>query len=108
MIRKFHLYAFSDGNITVITRGETEEQAMSYACRNSGQFKRGVTVFPLDHLPINAAQLYDTNHRKGWLTRKPQWLEIAERAYSVNMGFAYVLDLISSGIKMQPLLYKEK
>ena len=106
-MRTFPLYAFSDGNITVITRGQNEEQAMSYACRDSGQFKRGVTVFPLDHLPINAAKLYDTNHRKGWLHRRPYWLEKAERKYSVDMGFAFVLNTIVSGLEFEPLMYKE-
>ena len=107
-MRKFHLYAFSDGNNIVITRGENQEQAMSYACRNDGQFKRGVTVFCLDYLPINAAELYNANHEKGWLYRAPVWVQKVEHAEAVNLGLAGILDQIRIGFKSNPVMFNEK
>ena len=86
-MRKFRLYGFSDGKITVITRGENEDQAMRYATRDNGRFPRGVTVFPLSHLPINANKLYDANHDSGWLYRAPEWLQKEEREKAVEKRF---------------------
>ena len=74
-MRTFPLFAFSDSNLTVITRGENEEQAMTYATRVGGVFPRGVVVYPLDHLPVEAAKLYEINHSSGWLYRAPKWLQ---------------------------------
>ncbi len=100
-MRTFHLYAFSDSNITVITRGETQEQAMSYAARNDGMFKRGVTVYPLDYLPIEAATLYNTNHNEGWLHRVPSWLLKTEREQIAKLGVEYIL----TSFKPKPLMF---
>ena len=107
-MRKFHLYGFSDGRITVITRGETQDQAMSYAARNDGAFKKGVTIYPLDYLPINAAELYDQNHESGWLTRAPKWVQEAEMKEAVKLGLTGVLDQIISGKKSDPVMYNNQ
>ena len=65
-MKVFRLFAFSDGNITVITRGETLDQAFSWAARPDGLFtKKGATIFPLDYLPINAGKLYSANYSEG-------------------------------------------
>jgi hypothetical protein len=106
MMRIFPLFAFTDGYLTVITRGENEDQAMSYACRSSGQFKRGVTVSST-YLPIDANKLYNSNHKEGWLYRKPFWLEKAEQQQAVDLGYERILELISSKSTLQPLTYQE-
>lgn len=106
-MRKFRLYAFSDGYKTIITRGENQEQAMSYACRTNDAFKKGVTVFPLDYLPINSKELYNTNHNEGWLYRSPIWLQKAEQKQAIELGFAKILDSIKKGSKLQTLMYKD-
>ncbi len=82
----YPLFAFSDGRIIVITRGIDEEQAMTYAAREGGSFPRGVTVFPLDHLPINAAMLYNQNHDDGWLYRMPVWVRKQQEQQDINRG----------------------
>lgn len=105
-MRTFPLFAFSDGNITIITRGENESQAMSYAARNNGAFKRGVTIFPVE-LPINAAELYSSNHEPAWLYRAPLWLRKAEQKQAIEMGLTNILNSISSHLKFEPLLYSE-
>jgi hypothetical protein len=104
-MRKFYLFAFSDGVTTVITRGENQEQAMSYACRNNGAFKKGVTVFPVDHLPLNAAKLYSCNHAVGWLNRAPIWLQKLEREQAVSMGSENIIKNLFT--KLPLLMYKE-
>lgn len=82
----YPLFAFSDGRIIIITRGVDENQAMAYAARDGGSFPRGVTVFPLDHLPINAAKLYDQNHEDGWLYRMPVWVRKQQEQQDIDHG----------------------
>lgn len=96
----FPLFGFTDGYTIVITRGENEDQAMCYACRDNGVFKRGVTVYSLDHLPIDAAKLYNTNHDSDWLHRAPVWVQKQEREEAVNLGSTLVLNQALSVLKM--------
>lgn len=90
-MRTFGLWHFSDGQISIITRGISEEQAMSYAAE-SPAFKRGVTIFPVNYLPIEAAELYNKNHAAGWLHRAPEWLQRQERTRAIEQGFQTVLE----------------
>lgn len=76
-MRTFPLFCFSDGYNTIATRGENDEQAMSYAVW-SPQFPRGVTIFCLDYCLIDLAKQYSANHDEGWLYRAPQWLQKLE------------------------------
>jgi hypothetical protein len=89
-MRIFRLYQFSDGHVSVITRGLTEAQAMSYAAQ-SPSFKRGATIFPVNHCSINAAKLYSQNHNEGWLYRAPLWLFKQEAKLAVEMGVEKIL-----------------
>lgn len=75
--RVFPLWAFTDYDKTVITRGETQAQAWQWASRN---WERGQTVTPLPYCPIWAADEYDKNHSLGWLERVPYWLASQESA----------------------------
>ena len=98
-MRIFRLFGFSDGKITVITRGVTEAQALEYATRPDGAFRRGVTVFPLNHLPINASRLYDINHEPGWLYRAPLWLRKKEQQEAIAKGSQTILNEIKELLK---------
>jgi len=105
-MRVFRLYAFTDGKVTVVTRGENQEQAMSYASRDNGSFPKGVTIYSLDYLPINAAELYNTNHSCGWLYRSPCWLAKIENEQAIQMGVNNILNSIFAGEQHQPLMFQ--
>lgn len=77
-MRTFPLFCFSDGYIVIATRGENDEQAMSYVTW-SPQFPRGVTIFCLDYCLIDLAKQYSANHTEGWLYRAPEWLQKLEK-----------------------------
>ena len=107
-MRVFRLYGFSDGEITVITRGETVAQAMSYAARSNGIFTvRGRTIFPIEQLPINAKELYDVKHKAGWLYRAPVWLQKIEAEKAAKLGFENVLNTLFDREKEPVTLYEE-
>lgn len=99
MERTFHLYAFSDGDIIVITRGETVEQAMTYAARDNGLFPRGVTIYSVGYLPLDAAKLYSLNHDAGWLHRLPEWLRKKENKEAVQKGSSAIIDDIKTTLQ---------
>ncbi len=103
-MRVFRLFAFSDSRITVITRGETQEQAMRYACRDDGAFPRGVTVFPLDYLPINASELYSKNHSYGWLYRAPIWLANEEYQQAIKKGVPEIISDALDALRQRAML----
>jgi len=92
-MRKFRLFCFTDGNATIATRGENQEQAMSYAS-HSKSFRRGVTIWPLDHCPVETAELYSRNHSDGWLHRAPVWVQKQEQQQAIEMGFTKLLENI--------------
>lgn len=66
----YPLWAFTDGTTLVITRGSTEDVAMTQVMRTTPAFRKGVTIYPTV-LPLYAAQLYNSNHAPGWLHRCP-------------------------------------
>lgn len=70
----YPLFGFTNGEVIVITRGPTQDHAFDYACR-SKNFRRGTTIFAMNHLPINSAEKYEVNHDPGWLHRPPVYLE---------------------------------
>lgn len=75
---QFPLFAFTNDEVVVITRGPTLDHAFDYATQ-SKNFRRGTTIRSMDHLPIEAAKLYDENHDSGWLTRPPKYLNELEK-----------------------------
>jgi len=66
----YHLWTFGDYNKTVITRGETQEQAYEWASKS---WDRGETITCLNYNPIWAGKRYSENHADGWLFRQPEW-----------------------------------
>ncbi len=103
-MRTFPLFCFSDGYNLIATRGENDEQAMSYAAW-SPQFPRGVTISCLDYCPIDLAKQYSTNHAEGWLYRAPEWLQKQEREKAVKEGLSMVMDNLFDN-KKEILLYE--
>jgi len=67
---KYRLYAFTNGRVLVITRGENEAAAMKHAAMFH-VFARGTTIRAVDHLPIDANELYSQNHDFDWLNTEP-------------------------------------
>jgi hypothetical protein len=67
----YPLWAFGDSRRTVITRGQTQEQAFQYAQRH---WHRGETITLYDYVPLWAKKEYDRNHSPGWLHRPMKWL----------------------------------
>lgn len=104
-MRKYYLWAFSDGRRIVITRGETMEQAFSRAA-HSPSFPRGVTIWHEPFTPVEGARLYSVNHAEGWLYRKPTWLQKAEMEEAVKKGVKGVIQDIANGARSEPLMYK--
>jgi hypothetical protein len=70
----YPLSGVTDGDILVVSRGETEEQVIDYI-KQSDIFFRGVTIWLVDRLPLDAAKQYSLNHSHGWLYRCPLYLE---------------------------------
>lgn len=109
-MRIFPLFLFSDGNIIVGTRALTQEQAMSYA-EHSKCFRHGVTIFPLDYCPIEAAELYGESHASGWLHRPPRWLQQLEYRDAIEKGtegvIADIAAKLSSPNYTEPILMYE-
>lgn len=71
----YPLWAFSDDHSAshvLVTRGKDLDSAIEHAT-NSPFFRRGVTIFPVNVLPLNASVLYSTNHASGWLHREPMY-----------------------------------
>lgn len=75
---QFPLFAFTNDEVVVITRGPTLDHAFDYASR-SNNFRHGTTIRSMNYLPIDAAELYDKNHDVGWLTRPPKYLSEQEK-----------------------------
>lgn len=94
-MRVFRLFCFSDGNSMIITRGLTQEQALSY-CAKSPLFRRGSTIFPINYCPINAFELYSQNHSDGWMYRAPVWLRKLEHKRAAKLGVKGVIEEITS------------
>jgi len=76
MPQLYPLFMFDDGRYYHITRGSTQELAMSYITQTHDV--RGQTIRPVNWLPINAAEIYASNHTPGWLHRKPEYQRRAE------------------------------
>lgn len=70
---RYCLYSFTDGNVVVITRGPTLDATLKHVS-SSKVFPRGITIQPVDYLPINAPEIYSQNHDDGWLYRAPAYL----------------------------------
>jgi len=69
----YHLYAFTDSNVTVITRGLTERKALAHVAQ-SGVFPRGVGVYPVGWLPVDAPDRYlEADHDFDWFHVAPQY-----------------------------------
>ncbi len=58
-------------DVIVVTRGETQTQALQGAMRNQ---PRGLTITSLPCCKISAAIEYGKIHHKGWLDRPPRWV----------------------------------
>lgn len=81
-MKTYPLFAFSDNHHSeqvLVTRGATLDDALDHAS-NSSFFRRGVTIFPLSFVPIQAAELYGHNHAPGWLHRMPEYMRRREAA----------------------------
>jgi len=75
--KTYRLSGIRVGQSLVISRGETQEQAVEY-CASSVVRGHGYSV--LKSLPIDAAKEYSSNHEDGWLHREPEWVKKSREA----------------------------
>jgi len=71
-----------------ISRGTKEEEAIEWIVKG---LPRGMSYRVLNWLPINSAECYSLNHAKGWLYRKPVWMEKRDGEYPENLDEALKL-----------------
>lgn len=69
---QYPLWGFSDSNVVIITRGETQDQAYKHAEKS---FPRGATIAFDTQLPIDANIRYSENHPFDWLNQIPRYLQ---------------------------------
>lgn len=67
----YPLVGITDGDTVVISRGRDNNDVLNDV---SNCFPRGTSIWVMDSLPINAAELYSKNHDPGWLKRVPNYL----------------------------------
>ncbi len=75
--KTYRLFGIEVGKFLIISRGETEEQAIEY-CADRVLRGHGYTV--LTSLPVDAAKEYSVNHEDGWLHREPAWVKKSKEA----------------------------
>jgi len=67
------------GEFLIISRGETQEQAVEYCTSNLDSVQLYHHQI-LTSLPIDAAKKYSSNHEDGWLHREPEWVNKSREA----------------------------
>jgi hypothetical protein len=67
----FYLWSFAIGDLIVVTRGRTQDEAADHVCNN---LPRGLTVTFRDCNFVNAAEQYSKTYPQNWLHTKPIWL----------------------------------
>ena len=72
-------WADTSGEFQIISRGETQEQAVEYCTSNLDCVQRYHHQI-LTSLPIDAAKEYGSNHEDGWLHREPEWVKKSREA----------------------------
>jgi len=72
-------WADTSGEFLIISRGETQEQAVEYCTSNLDSVQRYHHKI-LTSLPIDAAKEYSKNHEDGWLHREPEWVKKSREA----------------------------
>ena len=75
--KTYRLSGIRVGQYLVISRGETQEQAVEY-CASS--VMRGHAYSVLTSLPIDAAKEYSDSHEDGWLHREAAWVKKSREA----------------------------
>lgn len=102
-MRLYPLWAFAIDRDILITRGETQEQALEWASRN---VPRGKTIAILDYVPMYSNYIYDQNHPFNWLNTSPKWIRDRQRIKSklspekkkaLRNGIAQVIENIKKG-----------
>lgn len=67
----YPLWGFVCDRGLIFTRGRTSEEAWEYVRHD---FYLNEHVAECDSLPTRCLELYNVNHKPGWLTRPPVWL----------------------------------
>lgn len=70
----YPLFAFTDGNTIIISRGENERQVMRHLAQTCA-FPRGATFWPMSYLFMSSAKEYSRNHQFDWLNIPPLYIQ---------------------------------